>query len=208
VRVDSSTIAAGLPLRVDHRNELYFPSHITMPLLAAFFLESIMRHALWFLMLLAVTSDAQWRHFGDGQTTVKPSSLARDMLAAHNEVRGRVRVAPLAWSDRLAADAQDWADTLLKRRQFIHRPNSPYGENLFEVTGASASTAQVVKMWADESRDYDYNSNKCRGACGHYTQIVWGDTKVVGCGVARGAGGEIWVCDYDPPGNVIGRRPY
>ena len=109
---------------------------------------------------------------------------------------------------RLAARSQDWADTLLARRQFAHRPNSNYGENLFEIIGATASPAQVVKAWAEESRNYDYNSNRCRGVCGHYTQIVWGDTKEVGCAVARGGGREVWVCSYDPPGNWVGKRPY
>jgi hypothetical protein len=108
----------------------------------------------------------------------------------------------------LAARAQDWADILLERRQFGHRPSSPYGENLFEITGATASPAQVVNAWAAESRDYDYNSNRCRGVCGHYTQIVWDVTKEVGCAVARGSGREVWVCDYDPPGNWVGKRPY
>ena len=93
-----------------------------------------MRRALWLLIVLAGTGDAQ--------------SLAREMLAAHNAVRARVGVGPLAWSDRLAARAQDWADTLVARRQFLHRPKSGYGENLFEITGATASAAQVVNAWA------------------------------------------------------------
>jgi hypothetical protein len=114
----------------------------------------------------------------------------------------------MAWSDHLAARAQEWADTLLARKQFIHRPNSTYGENLFEITGAAASPAQVVDAWAAESRNYDYSSNRCSGVCGHYMQIVWGDTKEVGCAVARGRGREVWVCNYDPPGNWTGKRPY
>jgi hypothetical protein len=44
--------------------------------------------------------------------------------------------------------------------------------------------------------------------CGHYTQIVWRNTKSVGCAVARGKGVEVWVCNYDPPGNYAGQRPY
>lgn len=134
--------------------------------------------------------------------------MAHDMLAAHNAVRERTGVTPLAWSDRLAARAQDWADTLVARRQFVHRPNSTYGENLFEITGATASSAEVVGAWAEESRNYDYRTNKCRGVCRHYTQIVWGATKEVGCAVSRGGGREVWVCDYDPPGNWVGERPY
>ncbi len=83
----------------------------------------------------------------------------------------------LVWSDRLAAFAQEWADYLAAHHQFLHRPDSPYGENLFTITGASASPSEVVNDWASESRDYQYRSNACRGVCGHYTQIVWADTK-------------------------------
>jgi pathogenesis-related protein 1 len=97
---------------------------------------------------------------------------------------------------------------LLARKQFSHRPNSPYGENLFEITGAPGTATQVVKAWAAEDRDYDYNSNTCRDVCGHYTQIIWRNTRKVGCAVARGGGREVWVCNYDPPGNFIGQRPY
>jgi len=104
--------------------------------------------------------------------------------------------------------AQNWADTLLARKEFVHRPNSSYGENLFDVNGAGATPGQVVESWATEARNYDYSSNKCSGVCGHYTQIVWGDTKEVGCAVARGGGREVWVCEYDPPGNWVGKRPY
>jgi len=152
--------------------------------------------AFWLLIALTGTAHAQWRSF------------ARDVLAAHNAVRARVGVTPLAWSDRLAQRSQEWADTLLARRQFMHRPSSPYGENLFDIRGGVASPTQVIGEWASEARDYDYISNVCRGVCGHYTQVVWSGTKEVGCGVARGGGREVWVCDYDPPGNWAGRRPY
>jgi uncharacterized protein YkwD len=134
--------------------------------------------------------------------------VSREMLAAHNSVRARVGTAPLRWSDRLAAYAQDWADTLVARREFAHHPHPIYGENLFEIGGAAATPAQVVEAWAGEARDYDYTSNRCRGVCGHYTQIAWSTTREVGCAVARGFGREIWVCEYDPPGNWVGKRPW
>ena len=136
------------------------------------------------------------------------SSLTREMLAAHNAERARLGVPSLQWSDHLEVRARDWADTLLGRGQFVHRPNSPYGENLFEITGSSAAPVEVVRAWASESRNYDYKSNRCHGVCGHYTQIIWRDTREVGCAVARGRGREVWVCNYDPPGNWVGKRPY
>jgi uncharacterized protein YkwD len=152
------------------------------------------------LILLAGSLSAQWRHFG--------GDLARDTLAEHNAVRAKVGVAPLVWSDRLAAIAQQWADTLLARKQFVHSKNPAYGESLFEITGGVASPAKVVGAWAGESGQYDYAANQCRGVCGHYTQMVWRGTKEVGCAVARGGGREVWVCEYHPPGNWVGQRPY
>jgi pathogenesis-related protein 1 len=166
-----------------------------------------MRRTLCILIVITASSNAQWRRFGARPAGSAPV-LSRDILAAHNVARARVDVPPLVWSARLAAIAQDWANTLLARRQFQHRPHPRYGENLFEVDGASVSPAEVVSDWMSESRGYNYNSNKCHGVCGHYTQIVWRDTKEVGCAIARGEGREIWVCNYDPPGNWVGRRPY
>jgi uncharacterized protein YkwD len=158
--------------------------------------------------MLAGTSGGQWQSFSEPRPSIAPSSVAREMLAAHNAVRTRVGLRPLAWSGRLAARSQDWARTLLARNKFVHRPHSAFGENLFEIRGADASPTEVVNAWAAESRNYDYRSNRCRGVCGHYTQIIWRGTKEVGCAVARGRGREVWVCDYYPPGNWAGERPY
>jgi len=134
--------------------------------------------------------------------------LNRELLDAHNAARARVKVAPLQWSDMLATHAQEWANHLLSRREFDHRTASPYGENLFEITGAGATPATVVSAWASESRNYDHLTNTCRGECGHYTQVVWRNSLRLGCGVARGGGREVWVCNYDPPGNWEGERPF
>src|SRR4051794_38956705 len=45
---------------------------------------------------------------------------------------------------------------------------------------------------------------------GHYTQMVW---KAIGAGKAiiqesERKGWRVVVCDYDPPGNVAGEKPY
>jgi len=154
-----------------------------------------MRPALVILVLTAGSAGAE-------------SRFNREMVYAHNEIRAQVGVPPLTWSDRLEEIAQDWANTLLSRREFSHRPNGKLGENLFAITGARSSSAEVIRAWADEARNYDYRSNRCRDVCGHYTQIVWRDTQKVGCAVARDNRREIWVCNYDPPGNWVGHRPY
>ncbi len=140
--------------------------------------------------------------------TPQPSSLATEMLAAHNAVRARVGVSKLAWSSNLEAVAQKWADKLAMDGQFVHQKGSPYGENLFQVEGVKATPDHVVEDWAAESIDYDYRTNRCSSECGHYTQIVWRNTAQVGCAKASNRQREVWVCEYNPPGNIIGRKPY
>ena len=130
------------------------------------------------------------------------------MLAAHNALRARLRLPPLTWSDRLAAAAQDWATTLIVNNQFRHRPHSRLGENLYEIRGGEAGPLQAFDAWAAEAKAYDYRRNRCHGVCGHYTQIVWRDTRQVGCAMAQSSTREVWVCEYNPPGNYIGERPY
>jgi pathogenesis-related protein 1 len=135
-------------------------------------------------------------------------SLSREMLVAHNAVRAQVGDPPLSWSPRLAAAAQEWAEHLIATAGFYHRPGDRYGENLYTISGGAASPRQVVDAWAAEAQDYDVRSNTCAGVCGHYTQIVWRATRWLGCAVATDPEREVWVCEYDPPGNVVGYRPY
>ena len=153
----------------------------------------------------AVTASAQWLPADLHRQT---QTFSQEMLAAHSQIRARVDERPLTWSASLAARAQDWANFLLHWEQFYHRPNSRYGENLFEISGGHASPDQVVGDWASEARGYNYRANTCRGVCGHYTQIVWRGTTKVGCAVAATRDREVWVCNYDPPGNWVGERPY
>ncbi len=136
------------------------------------------------------------------------------MTAAHNAVRKRVGVPELRWSDDLAVYAEQWA-TQLKRHNCAleHRPArgkyaQKHGENLFLISGAQASAAEVVNEWAAEAADYNYKKNSCKGVCGHYTQVVWRDSTEVGCALATCGPTEVWVCNYNPPGNFLGKRPY
>lgn len=140
--------------------------------------------------------------------TYAASPLERVFLAAHNQVRAGVGVAPLHWSNELADVAQQWADALIHSNAFRPHGDHKFGENLFEVTNRAATPYEVVSAWTSEQRNYDYRTNSCSARCGHYKQVVWRDTKLVGCGVARDKKREVWVCDYDPLGNLNGERPY
>ncbi len=148
-----------------------------------------------------------------------------DMLSAHNRWRSTVGAPPLTYSTELAASAQAWADNLRQTNQchMQHsKPDGKYGENLFWASAIEwsdgkrevqkISPKQVVDDWAKERADYDYARNRCTPGkmCGHYTQVVWRSTTTVGCAmtVCGNTLEQIWVCQYQPPGNWIGKKPY
>ena len=135
-------------------------------------------------------------------------AFEEEMLAAHNVVRQQVSVPRLGWSRKLAAVAQKWADHLLATGRFEHQANNPHGENLFEARGQEATPLDVVAAWAAEAYEYDYRTNTCRGRCGHYTQLVWRTTREVGCASASRGLRQVVVCEYSPPGNWVGQRPW
>ena len=136
------------------------------------------------------------------------------ITAAHNRVRARLDIAPLAWSPELARFAQAWADKLARKGcRLQHRPPSGadkqrHGENIFSMSGDSPSADAVVDEWAAEVKNYDPKTHRCKGVCGHYTQVVWRKSLRVGCGMATCGDTEVWVCNYDPAGNWDGERPY
>lgn len=141
-------------------------------------------------------------------TARSQDTLETRMVAAHNSYRAKAGTPPLDWSSHLANEAQKWANLLVAQDLYKPRRDGRYGENLFEIVGGRASEGQVVGAWAAEVSHYNRRTNMCSGRCGHYTQVVWHDTERVGCGVARNRRREVWVCNYDPPGNIVGERPY
>lgn len=166
---------------------------------------------------------------GTGQTSTSSSptadtALAQEMLTAHNQARASALPTPqpalpaLTWSEEAAQVAQSWANQCT----FAHNPDrGPYGENIAAASPPDAETnTQAVQDWVSESANYNYASNTCASGqmCGHYTQVVWRDTTQVGCATAvcntnSPFGSQLpqwrlWVCDYSPPGNFVGQRPY
>lgn len=164
-------------------------------------------------------------HQATAQTTVKNtgsninSKDASAILSHHNLVRADKGVAALTWNPQLAAYAQQWANYLATKNDgtIKHRDNAgengkQYGENIFWGSSAAAfPPVQASYDWYGEVKQYKYK--KIGGdnwfKTGHYTQMMWKDTKEMGVGVAISANGAIIVvANYWPAGNVIGQFPY
>ncbi|MBF2008077.1 MAG: pathogenesis-related family 1 protein [Chlorogloeopsis fritschii C42_A2020_084] len=136
----------------------------------------------------------------------------QEILDAHNRWRSQVKVPPLRWSKKLADYAQEWADNPKAQEgpiELEHRSGgaSGAGENM----AGGSSVTEMVDRWGSEGENYDYATNSCRPGkvCGHYTQVVWRNSTDLGCGVApHRSYGKLLVCNYSPPGNYRGQRPY
>lgn len=128
------------------------------------------------------------------------------ILDRHNMHRADHCAPPLQWSPKLAAVAQSWADSLKQAGcAFEHSKQSPYGENLsFFAPAGSSSPDDVATGWYNEVSAYDFTKGAFGFNTGHFTQVVWRGTQSVGCGQSECNGGELWVCNYDPPGNMSG----
>ncbi|XP_020234028.1 pathogenesis-related protein 1-like [Cajanus cajan] len=134
-----------------------------------------------------------------------------DYVNGQNAARAQVGVENLGWDDTVAAFAQNYANQRKGDCQLIHSGGGgKYGENLAMSTG-DLSGAEAVKLWVDEKPYYDYDSNSCVEGqmCGHYTQVVWRNSTRIGCAKVKcDNGGTFVTCNYSPPGNYIGQRPY
>lgn len=161
-----------------------------------------------------------------------PTPDAQAWLDAHNAVRAGtfpgVTVSPapapplaaLGWSMSAASVAQAWAANCV----YAHNAGrGSLGENIAaSAPPGNRDAASIVGLWASEWSGYNYATNGCSipdpPGCGHYTQIVWRSTVNIGCALVTCSTGwpfggtpgswDFWVCDYEPPGNWVGERPY
>jgi hypothetical protein len=142
----------------------------------------------------------------------RTNALEARLLAAHNRERAALDVPPLAWDPALAADAKAWADSLARTGRFEHSVSNEDGENLWAGTPGAWSPEEMVGLWLAEKRDYRpgifpavSRSGDLRNV-GHYTQVIWRNTRRVGCALASGAREDVLVCRDAEGGNVIGER--
>jgi cell division septation protein DedD len=144
----------------------------------------------------------------------------------------------LIWDDGLAQVAQQYSQQCI----WAHNPNrassllnflgstsfqytnQQVGENLFISTGAENIDVllQGIQYWYEEYTYYTYGtvakSEVCESGqqCGHYTQLIWGTTRYVGCGYTKCpttsglslTNSILLVCNYYFAGNIVGDYPY
>jgi len=118
---------------------------------------------------------------------IKNADFQETVLSTHNFFRSEHNVSSLTWNDTLAT----FASTYVKNCEFEHS-GGPYGENL--AAGYQNATA-AVEGWANERQGYDFKKpTGFSEKTGHFTQLVWANTTMVGCGreACNGENGEFY----------------
>ena len=103
----------------------------------------------------------------------------------------------LILNEELNKMAQKYAEKIVKVNSLIHSKEKDrylkgkegewVGENLYGFSSSDSimyACGDMSKSWYDEIKDYNFDTGKSAGLIGHFTQIIWKDTKEVGFGVA------------------------
>ncbi|XP_032905313.1 Golgi-associated plant pathogenesis-related protein 1-like [Amblyraja radiata] len=132
------------------------------------------------------------------------SQFEQESLDAHNHYRKLHATPPLAYNKNMLADCQTWADVLAPRNEMEHS-ETKNGENIWykwssgemEFTGKDSADA-----WYEEIKDYDYNNPGFASETGHFTQLLWKDTKEMAIAYSVSGQTAIAVAHYTPAGNI------
>ncbi|XP_048414440.1 GLI pathogenesis-related 2 isoform X2 [Stegostoma tigrinum] len=128
-----------------------------------------------------------------------------ELLQEHNRLRTLHQSQPLQLNSDLSKQAQKWADHLIEINQLRHS-NTEYGENLWYKWSSETKPptgAEVSESWYNEIKKYNFSSPGFKSGTGHFTQMVWKESREMGAGCATdGKGMFMVVAVYNPPGNI------
>lgn len=162
-----------------------------------------------------------------GSTGSIGNDYASVVVNKHNIHRQNNSAQPVTFD----ADRASYAATLAATCNFHHDTtigSADYGQNIGAYAGTRAESITAEKALANAIDDMWYSevslypaSNYGKPnpdmsnfeAWGHYSAMVWADTKSVGCATQFCGAGTMWddmgawftVCNYYPPGNVAGQ---
>lgn len=140
--------------------------------------------------------------------------LRSSVLEGHNVARRSFGVAPLMWSEELAAEAMAHASYMARTGIYAHDRTAgrrtKSGENIWRGQRGLFSYETMVQAMVSEGRLFRpgvFPNNSANGrwqSVAHYTQIIWPTTSHVGCALASSPSTDYFVCRYSPGGNRDG----
>ncbi|KAG7161835.1 venom allergen 5.02-like [Homarus americanus] len=130
----------------------------------------------------------------------------------------------LLWNDELATVAQAWASQCLYEHDGVNKRkicsrDYDVGQNLYYLwdKNSVSNWAVAIEKWYEEVvKAASTSVSRFQGDqpdTAHYTQMIWGETREVGCGAVyytpfMGGVSRMYVCNYGPLGNIVGAPMY
>ncbi|CAG0882411.1 unnamed protein product [Darwinula stevensoni] len=160
--------------------------------------------------------------------TQDDATFAFQSLKAHNMYRAKHGVPTLELNIQMCGEAKEWMEHLRDLERLEHRLHWKYGENIYFVrsTGNNFTVTphESVKKWYSEIQRHQFGHEPSghlssvasatddlkrdidkwvsADANGHFTQVVWKDTKELGVAHGKSKNGDIIVVAfYFPQGN-------
>jgi hypothetical protein len=142
-----------------------------------------------------------------GRTLKVTVPIRNAIVARHNLYRTKHCTPKLVWNDVVATSAAGWAS----KCKFQHNPAKKYGENLFMEGKVDKNLTNVVVLgvdaWYSEVKNINWKAIAWSQKTGHVMQLLWNSTRQVGCAIQYcGNKWTFFVCEYNPPGNYLGRE--
>ncbi|EGD98303.1 hypothetical protein TESG_05682 [Trichophyton tonsurans CBS 112818] len=136
----------------------------------------------------------------------------------HNVHRSNHSAPALSWSSALESSAKKLAESCVYGHD-TSIDGGGYGQNIGYQSGYNSVASLLTEQMYNEEvilfeGNYGNNNPSNFHAWGHFTQMVWMSTTHYACYTAhcsnlggQGSGGDAYytVCNYSPPGNVLGQ---
>ncbi|CAG8953039.1 hypothetical protein HYFRA_00003232 [Hymenoscyphus fraxineus] len=140
------------------------------------------------------------------------------ILADQNWYRAQHDAVSLVWNEELEESSRDWVGRCYFGHSVSGSPShfgfehkEGVGEN---IAAAYKNVVESVDAWGLERTNYNYSKPGFSEATGHFTQLVWKESREVGCARVECPPTNrppnplvpAWyvVCQYYPPGNIPG----
>ncbi|CAF0993670.1 unnamed protein product [Brachionus calyciflorus] len=141
------------------------------------------------------------------------SNFNKCIIKTHNKLRALHQSPPLVEDSNLKTIALEYSQKMARENKLIDNPRLnelSLGENLglsynfkgFDMNKCGQLGKSYAEKWYSEIENWDFIKSKGKNTR-HFTQVVWKDTKKIGCGLAIGSNGKkaYITCNYDPPMN-------
>ena len=133
----------------------------------------------------------------------------KDALNRHNYYRALHQADDLVRDSTLEKIALENAEYMIQTKTIkffdSEYENNPIGQN-FNITLKSVPNgAEVTDNWYSKVSNYDFSRSGYSSQASEFTQVVWKNTKKIGCAYACESILCFAICLYYPCGNYIGQ---